>query len=206
MLVGRCSQDDGAPPLWPWAQVLERLGEGLPTSRRATSEDAGAQFRSRERLVRTVRDAARERTRLVVLDDLHWADVATLRVLRLLAETATDERLLVLATWREHPEPTGALAEVAEALARRHAVRRELVGLPSADVAEVFEKVAHNRPSEEQAAPCASAPTATRSTSWSTPGSPASAATWPAWWPRPTRRPGCRRCSPAASSGCPATR
>ena len=151
VLVGRCSQDDGAPPLWPWAQVLERLGEGLPTSAE-DEQDAGAQFRSRERLVRTVRDAARERTRLVILDDLHWADVATLRVLRLLAETATDERLLVLATWRPHPEPTGALAEVAEALARQHAVRRELVGLPSADVAEVFEKVAHNRPSEEQAA------------------------------------------------------
>jgi hypothetical protein len=151
VLVGRCSQDDGAPPLWPWQQVLERLGAGLPGGHPDDPDEAGAQFRSRERLVRTVRDAARERPRLVILDDLHWADVASLRVLRLLAETATDEPLLVLATWRSHPEPTGALAEVAEALARQHAVRRELTGLPADAVAEVFETVAHNRPSEEQA-------------------------------------------------------
>ena len=151
VLVGRCSQDDGAPPLWPWQQVLERLGAGLPGAESDEDADGAAQFRSRELLVRTVRDAARERPRLVVLDDLHWADVATLRVLRLLAETATDEPLLVLATWRSHPEPTGALAEVAEALARRHAVRRELTGLPAAAVAEVFDTVAHNRPSEAQA-------------------------------------------------------
>ena len=151
VLVGRCSQDDGAPPLWPWQQVLERLGDELPAAQPEDAADGAAQFRSRELLVRTVRDAARRRPRLVILDDLHWADVATLRVLRLLAETATDEPLLVLATWRSHPEPTGALADVAEALARRHAVRRELTGLPAAAVAEVFETVARNRPSAAQA-------------------------------------------------------
>ena len=75
-----------------------------------------------------MRAAARERTTLVVLDDLHWADPSTLRVLRLLVETADPgrERLLVVATWRAHPEPTGALADVAESFARRHAVRIEL--------------------------------------------------------------------------------
>ena len=25
VLVGRCSQDDGAPPLWPWISVLGEL-------------------------------------------------------------------------------------------------------------------------------------------------------------------------------------
>ncbi|RYP86444.1 hypothetical protein EKO23_09060 [Nocardioides guangzhouensis] len=152
VLVGRCSQDDGAPPLWAWAQVLEGLGLSLPIAPDDAGDQAGAQFRSREQLVRQVREAARERPLLIALDDLHWADAATLRVLRLLAETSADEQLMVLSTWRPHPEPTGALAEVAEALARRHAVRRELVGLPAAAVAEVFDSVAHNRPSEEQAA------------------------------------------------------
>jgi len=152
VLVGRCSQDDGAPPLWAWAQVLEGLGLSLPIAPDEPGDQAGAQFRSREQLVRQLREAARDRPLLVVLDDLHWADAASLRVLRLLTETSTDERLMVLSTWRPHPEPTGALAEVAEALARRHAVRRELVGLPATAVAEVFDSVAHNRPSEEQAA------------------------------------------------------
>ena len=151
VLVGRCSQDDGAQPLEDLLPRPQRRGTGLPGGEPGDTDEAGAQFRSRERLVRAVREAALEKPRLVVLDDLHWADVASLRVLRLLAETATDEPLLVLATWRSHPEPTGALAEVAEALARRHAVRRELTGLPAAAVADVFETVAHNRPSEDQA-------------------------------------------------------
>ena len=60
---------------------------------------------------------------MVVLDDLHWADTSTLRVLRLLVETTDQARLLVVTTWRAHPEPTGALADVAEALARMHALR-----------------------------------------------------------------------------------
>ena len=145
--VGRCSQDDGAPPLWPWAQVLEGLGRQLPS----TDGDATAQFAAFEQIVRTVREAARESPLVVGLDDLHWADPCSLRVLRLLAETAADEPLLVLVTWRDSPEPTGDLADVAETLARRHAVRRALTGLSADDVAEVFATVARNRPNDEQA-------------------------------------------------------
>ena len=60
-------------------------------------------------------------------------------------------RLLVLLTWRDSPEPTGALADVAEAVARRHATRRSLTGLAPDDVGEVFATVAHNRPTPDQA-------------------------------------------------------
>ena len=121
VLIGRCSQDDSAPPLWPWATVLEVLGAELPAYQ--DSEDEGAQFRAWEQITRTIRGAAADKTLLLVIDDLHWADTSTLRVLRLLAETAEDDRLMVLTTWRAHPEPTGELADVAEVLARRHALR-----------------------------------------------------------------------------------
>jgi DNA-binding SARP family transcriptional activator len=142
VLVGRCSQDDGAPPLWPWRAVLTDLGQGgdQPDAEAGAAEleeGESGQFRAWERITRTVRAAAALRPTVLVLDDLHWADTSTLRVLRLLAETAAEERLLVLATWRRHPEPTGALADVAEALGRRHAVRLELDGLPEHAVAAV---------------------------------------------------------------------
>ncbi len=146
--IGRCSQDDGAPPLWPWSTVLEALGSSLPETRAEVDSD---EFRAFERIARTVRDAARLEPVLVVLDDLHWADTCSLRVLRLLVETAQDGKLLVLLTWRESPEPTGALADVAEAVARRHATRRSLGGLAPDDVGEVFATVAHNRPTPDQA-------------------------------------------------------
>ncbi len=148
VLVGRCSQDDGAPPLWPWRTVLERLGAALPA---IEADDAGAEFRSWELVTRTVREAAASKPVVLVLDDLHWADTATLRVLRLLAETAQGERLLVLTTWRDQPRPVGALADVAETLARRHAVRVELAGVDERAVAGIVDAITSRRPSDADA-------------------------------------------------------
>ena len=178
LLVGRCSQDDGAPPLWPWQQVLRGLGADLDVG---DGEDEGAEFRTWEAVVATRPRLRRgDETLVVVLDDLHWADVPTLRVLRLLIETVESGRLLVLATWRTHPEPTGALADAAESLARRHAARLELTGLSAADAATVVEAVAEVDAERRSRPGCwPPAPTATRSSWSSTPGSPTTAATCP---------------------------
>ncbi|WP_454778249.1 BTAD domain-containing putative transcriptional regulator [Georgenia muralis] len=154
VLVGRCSQDDGAPPLWPWAAVLRGLGEDLPLGPGGQGEGGhheGAGFRTWEAIVTALVADARERTVVVVLDDLHWADPASLRVLRLLAETVESGRLLVLCTWREHPQPVGPLAEVAEALARRHALRLSLHGLDASAVATVVAAVAETTPTGAEA-------------------------------------------------------
>ncbi|GAA1792249.1 BTAD domain-containing putative transcriptional regulator [Nocardioides hankookensis] len=150
-LVGRCSQDDGAPPLWPWRAVLEGIGMSVLAEDGGEPADDGAQFRAWERIVGGVRAAAQDEPLLVVLDDLHWADTSTLRVLRLMAESVDRARLLVIGTWRLHPEPVGALAEVAEALARMHALRVELVGLPASEAAEVFASVTRRELSGGQA-------------------------------------------------------
>ena len=148
VVVGRCSQDDGAPPLWPWRQVLRGLGVELEVP---DADDEGAEFRTWEAITAHVVRSARDETLVVMLDDLHWADRSSLRVLRLLTETASTERLLVAGTWRTHPEPTGALADAAEALARRHAARLELTGLSPAQAAEVVEAVTEVAPTAEQA-------------------------------------------------------
>ncbi len=148
VLVGRCSQDDGAPPLWPWTTVLDHLGAALPV---ADGDDVGSQFRSWEAITRTVRDATAAQPVVLVLDDLHWADSATLRVLRLLCETSETDRLLVVVTWRDRPAPTGDLAAVAEALARRHATRLELTGLDEDAVADLVEALTEQQPSAQQA-------------------------------------------------------
>ena len=51
------------------------------------SDDEGAEFRTWEAIRDQVVDAARSQPVLLVLDDLHWADVPSLRVLRLMVET-----------------------------------------------------------------------------------------------------------------------
>ena len=176
VVVGRCSQDDGAPPLWPWRQVLRGLGAELAVP---DADDEGAEFRTWEAIADRVTEAARNETVVVVLDDLHWADRSSLRVLRLLAETVETGHLLTLGTWRTHPEPVEALADAAEALARRHADRLELRGLTSAQAAEVVEAVAEVMPTDAAGRPAApTAPTATRSSWSSTPASPTTVATW----------------------------
>ncbi|WP_345525536.1 BTAD domain-containing putative transcriptional regulator [Nocardioides endophyticus] len=149
---GRCSQDDGAPALWPWATVLERLGSALPST--DDGDDGAAAFRAWETVVQTVISAAEKAPLLLVLDDLHWADTSSLRVLRLLTEAVAAEspaRLLVLATWREYPVPTGALAEVTEALARKHALRFQLRGISAEATAQVFAQVAQAAPNDADA-------------------------------------------------------
>ncbi len=149
VLAGRCSQDEGAPPLWPWAAVLRGLGEELPAVE--AGSDAGAQFRVWDAVSSAVLAAAAERTTLVVLDDLHWADPATLRVLRLMVESDVEAKLLVVNTRRDFPEPTGPLADVVEMLARRHAERIRLDGLSAVESAQIVERVARERPSDAHA-------------------------------------------------------
>jgi DNA-binding SARP family transcriptional activator len=146
VLVGRCSQDDGAPPLWPWQVALGALGASLPRSDRE-----GGEFAVWATITRTVLEAAADHPVVLLLDDLHWADTATLRVLRLLVEQAAGQRLLVLATWRDRPAPTGALADAAEALARAHAERLELTGLDDSSVAGILDAVSHRRPTASEA-------------------------------------------------------
>lgn len=141
VLTGRCSQDEGAPPLWPWTTALRPLGGPAVAGDDGADPQAG-RFRTWEEIAARVLGAAASRPVLLVLDDLHWSDPSSLRVLRHLVATAETGRLAVVATWRRHPEPSGPLAEVAEALARRHAVRIDLAGLAAGDAADLVAAVA----------------------------------------------------------------
>ena len=148
VLSGRCSSDEGAPPLWPWLPVLRGLADAVPDAGvpdldplldhpAATRSDTGAgvdRFRLFDAVVSAVTSVAARRPLLLVLDDLHWADASTLRLLQHLVEHASGA-LVVVGTRRAHPEPAGPLRELGEALARRDALRLELQGLTVEDVA-----------------------------------------------------------------------
>lgn len=132
--VGRCSQDDGAPPLWPWRSVLADLGSEVAVDGRAAADDGEVAFETWDDIARAVVEAAGTQPLLVVLDDLHWADESTLRALsHLLAVAPAQAGLALVVARRSHPEPAGPLAAVADALARRDAVRLDLTGLDRAE-------------------------------------------------------------------------
>ncbi len=59
---GACRARDGAPPLWPWMQVLRHLGgPGIATG---AAEGAAARYRLYERVEDTLREHRRPRAGL----------------------------------------------------------------------------------------------------------------------------------------------
>jgi predicted ATPase len=144
---GRCYEEPGAPPYWPWVQVIRACAEGYDDARLQTMLGSGAgdlaeivpdlarrvpdrppaphpadatqaRFRLFDAIAGFWKRAAAEAPQLLILDNLHWADTPSLRLLEFLAPEVGDSRLLVLVTYRDielsrrHPlsDTLGALA------------------------------------------------------------------------------------------------
>lgn len=142
VLVGRCYEGEGAPAFWPWvqvarayvrdrdaatiraamgagasviAQIVADVGERLSDLPHPLAlEPEQARFRLFDSYTTFLRAAAARQPLVVLVDDLHWADPPSLRLLQFLAREIEDVRLLVIATCRD-AEP-GASAAVAETL------------------------------------------------------------------------------------------
>jgi DNA-binding CsgD family transcriptional regulator len=110
VLWGRAVEEQGAPPLWPWRRILSAVG-GVDESARligsgvadsARSDDlAAARFRAAAAAADALTAAAGAADLLVVLEDMQWADHASLFLLRELAAELPGSRLLVLVTCRD---------------------------------------------------------------------------------------------------------
>jgi hypothetical protein len=134
--VGRASEDEGSPPCWPFLQIFRGLPGGPPAELRdglvgddVPVRSARERFRLFERTAEALVDAGRQSGLLVVLDDLQWADAATVRLLVHLASGVTPARLMVVATYRD-TETAGQepLRAAVAALAREASVSRIRVG------------------------------------------------------------------------------
>ena len=137
-----CSQDEGAPPLWPWVALLDALarqtGIEVPDLRGAE----GSQFALWEAIAGAVHAAAEEQPVLLTVDDIHWADPSTVRALRHLIDVTSRGRLVIATTRRPHPAPVDAQAALADAFARRHSLRLDLSGLDDAASTELLGAIA----------------------------------------------------------------
>jgi class 3 adenylate cyclase/DNA-binding CsgD family transcriptional regulator len=164
VLWGRCHEVSGAPPYWPWVQVIRAalrdadpdfladLGAGasdiadivpeicdlVPGLERSAplGDPSEARFRMFESIRQLLASLSRRRALLVVLDDVHWADAPSLRLLEFLAPELGDSRLLLIGTYRatelsrQHP-----LSNALGGLARApHFTRINLTGLNAEEV------------------------------------------------------------------------
>src|SRR6266498_475196 len=142
--LGRASEDEGSPPYWPFLQVFRGLPGRPPAELSgglAGRDEPPASARERFLLFEVTAEAlvaaAQPIGLLVVLDDLQWADAATVRLLVHLATGVTPARLMVVATYRDtETAGQGPLRVAVAALAREASVTRvRLGGLGEAEVA-----------------------------------------------------------------------
>src|SRR5262249_50015003 len=156
---GRCQETEGAPPYWPWVQVLRAHDRSRPQSDADSAADdalaalladhvprpavaSGAEaIHARFQLFETVAGAlhglSAEAPLLVLLDDLHWADAASLLLLRFVATDLADARVLVVGTYRDVEMRHGAGARMLPELARL-GERILLGGLAEPDVGRLL--------------------------------------------------------------------
>ncbi len=129
--IGRCWRDGEAPPLWPWRMMLRELDapESLLAERQL--EATHERFACFVAVLDYVRTVSRATSSLLVLDDVHMADPATLLLARFLARQRRGLRLLLLLTRRD--DTADMPAEVREVLVE---IERDAVELPLAGLSD----------------------------------------------------------------------
>ena len=177
VLWGHCHEEAGAPPYWPWVQIFRSalrsgdpgallrdvgarasdIADILPEIRTLVPdlepsvrlEDAAqARFRMFELIRQFIVSLCRRETALLVLDDLHWADAPSLRLLEFLTPELGDSKLMLVGTYRptelsrQHP-----LSDALGGLARTpHMARVNLGGLNAEEVHDFVAVVTGTRP------------------------------------------------------------
>ena len=177
-LWGRCWEGEGAPAFWPWVQVIRaylrghepealraELGPGgadiatlvpelralLPEAPAPPALDpAQARFRLFDSITAFLAQAATAQPLVLILDDLHWADIPSLLLLEFLARDVADAHVLVVGSYRDVEVARGhPLMRTLANLARSpHVARLTLAGLTAPEVARAIAEVSGTPPPE----------------------------------------------------------
>jgi DNA-binding CsgD family transcriptional regulator len=159
VLTGHCYDLTATPPYGPWFDLAEsyRARHGLPPLPAALAGEAGMREAGGQAAVfAQVRDffvaAAAALPLVVVLEDLHWSDQASLDLLRVLGRHLAAHPILVVVTYRaDEVGRQQPLAGVLPALVRES--RAERVELRRLTIADVRRLVAarHRLPPADEA-------------------------------------------------------
>jgi hypothetical protein len=179
VLWGRCWDSGGAPAFWPWVQVLRtavasrerdwldaelgpgaawishlvpELGDRLPgTTAPPALESDQARFSLFDAVTRFLRTVSQSFPLLIVIDDLHAADRASLTLLEFLASMLPGSRMLVAVAYQDAAARTRPeVAALIGTLARRSRPLT-LHGFGESDLAVLIEQRTGRSPPSELA-------------------------------------------------------
>lgn len=157
---GHCLDGDGTPSMWPWVEAVGALLDGLPAAPRAQwlagelgrlveprgeslgsllLPDGGGQLRLFDAVVALLASISAQRPAMLIVDDLQWADTASLTLFGHLAAHAPRGAVLVGAVRTHAPRPGAELVRVLTAAGRTPGHRH--LRLAPFDSAEVIELV-----------------------------------------------------------------
>ncbi len=169
---GRVDEEDGSPPYWPWIQLLRAAlahGDHLAVAA-ALGEDAGtiaaivpeakelvcevvppqllapaeARFRLHQAVVDFLGRLSRDERLVVVLEDLQWADVASMELMQFAAARLTTLPILVVVTYRSvDAGNSDTFDDALASLARQTRVRITLTGLSEQEVGRLMADTVH---------------------------------------------------------------
>ncbi|MFH8591776.1 ATP-binding protein [Streptomyces rimosus] len=166
MLVvrGTCWDSDSTPGFWPWTQAVRSLRRGAAAGEweEAATAAGGAlsvllgdgtgtgealRFELFDAVTTLLTVLSQRRPVTVVLEDLHWADAASLSLLEFTAQHTWFERLLVIGTYRdvEVQRPDHPLRPLLPRLAAK-ATTLALTGLTPPQVADLVARTVGARP------------------------------------------------------------
>ncbi|MDQ1385461.1 MAG: hypothetical protein QOG65_2840, partial [Actinomycetota bacterium] len=135
VMWARCVQGDIAPALWPWLQFAAALGNDGTELADAIRTEPGTSPPS-ENAQRLMYEAAvNALTRLgpppvvLVIDDAHWADVASLHIVQLLVSRLPDLALLLMLTVRDSDHSSSETSTTLAAIARSPVGHRTQLGV-----------------------------------------------------------------------------
>ncbi len=129
VLWGGCYEGEGAPPYWPWVQLIRSyVGQSEPEHLRSeigpgasdiseivpevraklpdlepvpSLEPEQARFRLFDSIATFLNRASETQPLMLVLDDLHWADRSSLLLLQFLARQLGEARMVVVGCYRD---------------------------------------------------------------------------------------------------------
>jgi DNA-binding SARP family transcriptional activator len=175
---GRCHDADSVPAFWPWVQALRTLAGSRSREEIERAAEAGGPWLARllpelvtagpsappipldharlllyDAAARMVRELAAGRPLLILVEDLHWADVPSLELLGYLTTQLSDIRAVVVGSYREEATADDPLTAMLATVAREPTTERlRLVGLTPREVAEMVHRRAGKAVDERAAA------------------------------------------------------